>query len=304
MTQKFIVFAVLLSIVTPTFAFASKSPVITLDATTIESLKEIITLYESQMSIDDSVSLSIINVEDYQPFFDIVAKGTKLEDYKLDNGEFIFTDGKEGVDTVIYKNKRSDYLLYRGNDIPILGYKNVSIVKGKKDKFVQIDVNSEFYQFKDKLLSLPDFKTARKKVNKEDLTIEGISISLPGGIGHGNNGSQVPNQKISVVLTNNEFGIQNLSGKKIKYLAELYEINGNKTKKTKIKSTGEVLAPGMSESITFDLFIAGGVPSNSDLTPKEYKVKITVDSANKVKEANEKNNTGWSDVWVVTYDKG
>lgn len=303
MIHKPLFFALVLICITPTFALADKSQV-TLDAKTTLSLKALVATYESQMDIDNSVSLSLVDKETYQPLFDIVAKGTKLEGYKLATSDFILTDGKEGIDTVIYKNKRSDYSLYRGNDIPDLGYKNVSIVKGKKDKFVQIDVNSEFYQFKDKQLSIPDYKPVQKKTGKEDVTIAEITISRPDGIGHSNNGSPVPDQKVTVTLTNNEFGIQNPSDRKLKYLAELYEIKGNKVKKTKIKSTGETLIPGMNAPVTFDLLLAGGIPSDGDINPKEYKVKVTVDTSNKVKEVDEKNNTGWSNVWEVTYYKG
>lgn len=99
------------------------------------------------------------NLDSEQSTFAAMSVGTPLQGHILEPADaYTFTDGKEGVDTVAYKKSKSNYTIYRGNDLPEKGYYNVMIVTGNDHHFIEVDVNSEIYEFLDQRLSIPDLK--------------------------------------------------------------------------------------------------------------------------------------------------
>lgn len=273
----------------------------------IQLLLQLISLLQAQLDAITGGKTLAIDTVSAQSELDIVTEGTELEGRTLKADEkFIFTDGKEGVDTVIYKNPKSSYSLYRGKDTSSKGYGNVIIVVGKVTKFIEVDVNSEFIQFSDQTLSIPDFKVVKVVEKKENLTISSIELSLQDGIGHTSEiGVPVPEQTVSVEIKNNEFGSFNGSGEKLNYSAYLYEITDSGSRiKTSEMSSGEVLVPYANGYSSFDFTIAGGLPFDGVDYERDFQIRVDIDTDDSVDESNESDNKGWSDTWMVDYYKG
>jgi hypothetical protein len=144
-------------------------------------------------------------------------------------------------------------------------------------------------------------KSSSSSVPKENLTISSVTVAYPeiGGATEG-----VMDQKISVVVKNNEFGSPTLSYEKFKYAIILYEIVDGDKEKIKKVATGEAYVPYANGYSSFDAYIEGGEPYDGDNFERTFVAEVEIDTSNKIKESNEKDNKGWSDDWLYTYYKG
>ncbi len=107
----------------------------------------------------NNVGIHAVSIKSEQKTFDAVSIDTPLQGHVLvPADEYIFTDGGGGIDTVGYKQPRSHYTIYTGKDVPGKGYHNVVIVSADNPHFIEVDVNSEYLQFSDQILSIPDLK--------------------------------------------------------------------------------------------------------------------------------------------------
>lgn len=148
---------------------------------------------------------------------------------------------------------------------------------------------------------------AGKIAQMENLSISSIALSQPKSIVHTSiPGFAVPDQKVKVVVKNNEFGRSDLKPRKFNYIATLYEFDANgKRNKTGSFASGEAMVPaGLYGSSEFEFYIEGGLPFDGENFEKKYQVQVEIDVNNVVKESNEKDNSGWSKRWITSYYKG
>lgn len=163
------------------------------------------------------------------------------------------------------------------------------------------DLNALIKYIKEQIKTLK--KTKGNKSTLQNLSIDSITLGLPDGIGSGA-GIAVGDQKITVVVKNNENGTAQLSNEKFKYTVYLYDVSSGKNKKLMEAATGEALIPYANGYSEFDVNFEGGMPFDGTNLEKEYQVEIQIDSDKEIKESNEKDNKKRSDAWEVTYYKG
>lgn len=140
----------------------------------------------------------------------------------------------------------------------------------------------------------------------QNLHISSITLSHPNGIGHtASPGAYMLQQKVGVNIKNNQYGTKFHSGEKLDYSAELYEVEDDGSlDRTGIKVTGESYVPYANGYSSFEFLIDGGLTFEGDDYERHYKIKVKIDTANDVKESNERDNTAWSDEWMMDYYKG
>lgn len=150
-------------------------------------------------------------------------------------------------------------------------------------------------------------KNIKEKVQRENLTIQSLSLSLPNGIGHTSvPGYPVPDQKVTVVIKNNEFGRSDVRPRTVSYIATLYEFDTNgKRKKTNVSTAGEAMVPaGVHGSTEFEFTIKGGLPFDGRNFEKKYQILVDIDVTNVIEESSENDNRAWSKTWITSYYKG
>jgi hypothetical protein len=170
-------------------------------------------------------------------------------------------------------------------------------------KMTSIDeLNDLIRSIKDKIKTLKKEKKNNSSKTGENLSISGSKLLYPAGTDFGSAGNVV-DQKITVIVKNNEFGAASLTGEKVKYEIYLYDVTKSKKKLFKA-ATGEFLVPYANGYSEFEAFIEGGQPFDGENFEKKYRALIKIDTSKDIKESNEKDNEAWSDEWLITYYKG
>lgn len=135
----------------------------------------------------------------------------------------------------------------------------------------------------------------------ENLSISSMTVAYP-EIGGATTG--VMDQKLSVVVKNNQYGSASLSYKKFKYAVYLYEVVGGEKDKLMKAATGEAYIPYANGSSSFDVVFEGGRPFDGEDYERTFVAEVKIDTEDDVNESNEKDNSAWSNTWLYTYYKG
>lgn len=164
---------------------------------------------------------------------------------------------------------------------------------------LQQRVNALNSRFKSSLSSSQQQTTASDNNSRENLTISAIEIDK----NVMDCGARACDQLIKVLVKNDQYGSKNLSGKKAKYSVRVYELYNGRSR-TDILSTGEFLVPYANGYSEFEVSVEGGLGFDGKNFEKTYQARVDIDTDTDVSESNEKDNTGWSDNWVMQYYKG
>lgn len=135
----------------------------------------------------------------------------------------------------------------------------------------------------------------------QNLSISSITVAYP-RIGGGTTG--VLDQVLEVEVKNNQYGSAALTYEKFKYAVYLYEVVDGKKEKIRKAATGEAYVPYANGYSSFKVNIEGGLPFDGERFEREYIAEVVIDTGNKVRESNEKDNKKWSDPWVMEHYKG
>jgi hypothetical protein len=146
--------------------------------------------------------------------------------------------------------------------------------------------------------------TSAKSKTKPNLEVVEVSIGQEELSGN-SIGNSLPSQTLTLTIRNTESAYVNINDQKFTYEAIVYEDRSIGDKKTSIKGAGETAIPDGGQSITVSLIVEGGLPFNNDFE-RSYYPSVRLDTNNKIKETNERDNwmKATGTVWTMDYYKG
>ena len=170
-----------------------------------------------------------------------------------------------------------------------------------------IEINSRLAVLKNQTITSTSDTSSNKQTTgdyRENLTISSLQINENPLY----QGPPEPDQRITVVVKNNEFGSRELSKEKAGYQVRVYEcLNDTCSDRTRtsMHAEGKFYIPYANGYSEFDVYVEGGSsgpsPTFVDGNSRTYQARVDIDTDDDVTESNERDNTLWTTSWKKYY---